>query len=284
MRTLRPAPRNGSLRQSESTNRRWYPASDFVPCASLPDVPDRDRKALACWSGQSVSNRSPRPWQGRVLPTELCPQTTTLAANARVISPARPHARQRTPQLSRTSAHQPPALLQPSRIVRDRSSARLFRDGPDELPPGLFLLAETPRLAGYLDDLLQFVAHFLFPWLLPLLVGADGFEPPCLVRPDLQSGAFNRSATHPKTCLEKHKARSPVRSIRALWPSIFRSIGWSYPSPSGMLACLFQSLCSYPNGALIGQPAGDVPSTDDRARKDMAIACRLLVLPMVTRK
>jgi hypothetical protein len=195
-----------------------------------------------------------------------------------------PHARQRTPQLSRTSAHQPPALLQPSRIVRDRSSARLFRDGPDELPPGLFLLAETPRLAGYLDDLLQFVAHFLFPWLLPLLVGADGFEPPCLVRPDLQSGAFNRSATHPKTCLEKHKARSPVRSIRALWPSIFRSIGWSYPSPSGMLACLFQSLCSYPNGALIGQPAGDVPSTDDRARKDMAIACRLLVLPMVTRK
>ena len=94
------------------------------------------------------------------------------------------------------------SAFQPSRIVRDRSSARLFRDGPDELPPGLSLLAETPRLAGYLDDLLQFVAHFLFPWLLPLLVGADGFEPPCLVRPDLQSGAFNRSATHPKTCLE----------------------------------------------------------------------------------
>jgi hypothetical protein len=82
------------------------------------------------------------------------------------------------------------------------SSARLFRDGPDELPPGLSLLAETPRFAGCLDELFQFVAHFLFPWLLPLLVGADGFEPPCLVRPDLQSGAFNRSATHPKTCLE----------------------------------------------------------------------------------
>lgn len=176
------------------------------------------------------------------------------------------------------------SAFQPSRIVRDRSSARLSRDGPDELPPGLSLLAEPPRLASCLDELFQFVAHFLFPWLLPLLVGADGFEPPCLVRPDLQSGAFNRSATHPKTCLEKHKARSPVRSIRALWPSIFRSIGWSYPSPSGMLACLFQSLCSYPNGALIGQPAGDVPSTDDRACKDMAIACRLLVLPMVTRK
>ena len=94
------------------------------------------------------------------------------------------------------------SAFQPSRIVRDRSSARLFRDGPDELPPGLFLLAETPRFAGCLDELFQFVAHFLFPWLLPLLVCADGFEPPCLVRPDLQSGAFNRSATHPKTCLE----------------------------------------------------------------------------------
>lgn len=90
------------------------------------------------------------------------------------------------------------SAFQPSRIVRDRSSARLSRDGPDELPPGLSLLAEPPRLASCLDELFQFVAHFLFPWLLPLLVGADGFEPPCLVRPDLQSGAFNRSATHPK--------------------------------------------------------------------------------------
>lgn len=61
-------------------------------------------------------------------------------------------------------------------------------------------LPETPRLARGLDDALQFVCHFPIPLLL--LVGADGFEPPCLVRPDLQSGAFNRSATHPKTCLE----------------------------------------------------------------------------------
>ena len=59
-------------------------------------------------------------------------------------------------------------------------------------------LAEAPRLARGLDDALQFVRHFAIPLLL--LVGADGFEPPCLARPDLQSGAFDRSATHPKTC------------------------------------------------------------------------------------
>ena len=117
------------------------------------------------------------------------------------------------------------SAFQPSRIVRDRSSARLFRDGPDELPPGLSLLAETPRLAGYLDDLLQFVAHFLFPWLLPLLVGADGFEPPCLVRPDLQSGAFNRSATHPNLPCKMHKARSSFEHPGLV--AIDLSIWWS---------------------------------------------------------
>lgn len=58
-------------------------------------------------------------------------------------------------------------------------------------------LPETPRLTRGLDDALQFVSHFLSPLML-LLVGADGFEPPCLARPDLQSGAFDRSATHPK--------------------------------------------------------------------------------------
>jgi hypothetical protein len=33
-----------------------------------------------------------------------------------------------------------------------------------------------------------------------LLVGADGFEPPCLEGPGLQPGAIDRSATHPKIC------------------------------------------------------------------------------------
>lgn len=55
-----------------------------------------------------------------------------------------------------------------------------------------------------------------------VLVGADGFEPPCLWRPDLQSGAIDRSATppqnHSKPPCKNNKARSPVRSIRALWP------------------------------------------------------------------
>jgi hypothetical protein len=71
-----------------------------------------------------------------------------------------------------------------------------------------------------------------------------------------------------------------------LWPSIFRSIGWSYPSPSGMLpvAFPFQSLCSYPKRALTGQPAGEAPSRHDRTRKDMAIACRLPVLPVMSRR
>lgn len=32
------------------------------------------------------------------------------------------------------------------------------------------------------------------------------------------------------------------------------------------------------------QNLGDVPSTDDRARKDMAIACRLGVPPVMARK
>ena len=66
---------------------------------------------------RSRSDGSPAQWAGEQktlpsplrIPPELCPQTTTLAANARVASPARPHARQRTPQLSRTSAHRPPA-------------------------------------------------------------------------------------------------------------------------------------------------------------------------------
>ena len=63
---------------------------DRVPDALLPGVPDQDRKALACWSGQRGLNSRPRPWQGRVLPAELCPQTTTLTESARVTSPAKP--------------------------------------------------------------------------------------------------------------------------------------------------------------------------------------------------
>lgn len=144
---------------------------------------------------------------------------TVLAIDARVASPAGPHARQRTPQSRRASAHWPPAPLQPSRIVRDRSSARSLPGWARRNPAGASLLAETPRLARGLDDVLQFPAHLLLsllpsggcgwiccsailrfaqdrPYGRPAADKPPG-EPPCLSRPDLQSGAFDRSATHP---------------------------------------------------------------------------------------
>lgn len=106
----------------------------------------------------------------------------------------------------RTAAHRPPALLQPSRIVRDHSSARKFRDGPDGIPSGL-VTSRDPTLYAWSRRCVAVRLTLATPLLL--LVGADGFEPPCLARPDLQSGAFDRSATHPKERDKKHKARSP---------------------------------------------------------------------------
>jgi hypothetical protein len=46
------------------------------------------------------------------------------------------------------------------------------------------------------------------PYGRPAAVEPPG-EPPRLLRPDLQSGAFDRSATHPKSPCKMHKARSP---------------------------------------------------------------------------
>lgn len=87
---------------------------------------------------------------------------TVLAIDARVASPAGPHARQRTPQSRRASAHWPPAPLQPSRIVRDRSSARSLPGWARHNCAGSCSLPEAPRLARCLDDVLQFLAHVCF--------------------------------------------------------------------------------------------------------------------------
>ncbi len=167
-----------------------------IPIASrahhFPGVPDRDRKALACWSGWPGLNRRPTRWQRVVLPLNYIRKTTTLAVNARVTSPAKPHAWLRTPQSSRASAHRPPALLQPSRIVRDRSSARYSGLGPAESRRGLFYLPRPQALR--VVSMMSFSSCRTSIPLLPLshgnsaslsLVGADGFEPPCLLRPDL---------------------------------------------------------------------------------------------------
>jgi hypothetical protein len=143
---------------------------------------------------------------------------TALAADRRVASPARLHARQRTPQIDRASAHRPPAPLQPSRIVRDRSIARSFRDGPDEYPSGLI---HFPRPHAWrVVSMMSFSSLLTFCFLFCCLVGGCGWiccsailrfaqdrpygrpaadkppgEPPCLSRPDLCR--LDRSATHP---------------------------------------------------------------------------------------
>ena len=82
------------------------------------------------------------------------------------------------------------------------SSARLFRDGPDEPPSGLDYFPR-PHAFRVVSSTSFIVLLTSISLLLLLLVGVDGFEPPCLVRPDLQSGAIDRSATHPNSALQK---------------------------------------------------------------------------------
>lgn len=52
-----------------SAQTELYPVKLPYPSASLIG-----QRSATVWSGQPVSNRPPRPWQGGVLPTELCPR------------------------------------------------------------------------------------------------------------------------------------------------------------------------------------------------------------------
>jgi hypothetical protein len=153
---------------------------------------------------------------------------TALAADRRVASPARLHARQRTPQIDRASAHRSLAPLQPSRIVRDRSIARSFRDGPDEYPSGLI---HFPRPHAWrVVSMMSFSSLLTFCFLFCCLVGAGGFVAPqsfASLRTALTgvqwrtSRLVNRRAfrdriyaastaqPHTRRSPEKHKARSP---------------------------------------------------------------------------
>jgi hypothetical protein len=95
----------------------------------------------------------------------------------------------------------------------------------------------------------------------------------------MDSTAHSHTQAHPG----KEQGPESFRSIRALfWPLLG---GVIYPAPPRMLpfACSFQSCGSLPNGALTRQ-AGDVPSTNDGPRKDMANACRLVFPPVVARR
>ena len=192
---------------SAGPSQRKPPAARIDESAVVPGIPIASRAHHFLVYQTRIERRSPvgaddrsRTGDLRVGTALFCllnyiRNITALAAERRVASPAEPHARQRTPQIDRASAHRPPAPLQPSRIVRDRSIARSFRVGPGGNPPGLL---HFPRPHALRVVSMMFFSSLLTSCFLLLdLVGAGGFEPPCLSRPDLPSGAFDRSATHP---------------------------------------------------------------------------------------
>lgn len=135
---------------SAGPSQRKPPAARIDESAVVPGVPIASRAHHFLVYQTRIERRSPVGADSRIRTdgldlgkVALCQlshirKTTTLAVNARVTSPARPHAWLRTPQSSRASAHRPPALLQPSQIVRDRSSARNSGVGPAESRRGFF--------------------------------------------------------------------------------------------------------------------------------------------------
>jgi hypothetical protein len=188
-------------------NRRWYPAARSHPARVTSRGTSSESKGAHLLERMAGVEPATYTLATCRSATELHPQLQALAT-MRVL----PHLPGPMPdsehrKLPRTSAHQPPALLQPSQIVRDRSSARHCRDGPGETAPGLALLSESPRFARCLDDVFQFSSHFISPvvisggcgWTRTTVLFENGFT----VR------RLRRSATHPKLALKMHKARSP---------------------------------------------------------------------------